>query len=355
MGRRDERLGVPDGSPQEEGLGRRDFVKTCMMAAAAVGLPASAGLKWAEAAEAGLKPSVIWLHFQECTGCTESLLRTSSPGICGADPRPRLAGLSRDVVRRCGLPDRRSPAPGDGSARRPICVRGRGRDPEEGRRHLLSDRWTNRDRYPRGRCLEGGRGGCHRFVRLVGRHSVGRSESDRRRWRAADPRGNHSCHDSRLPGESLQLPRNGAPVRRPGHAARARRQGPSALRLWAHDPRALPASRALRRRPLRASVWRRGAQTRLLPLRWAARDRRPTPTARFSHFGEVPDAWPIGIGHPCFGCTEQGVAFHKPLHQEAAHCPKTLCRRFTPTIGPARPPLRQVSPASLVEPWSAPG
>ena len=44
MGRRDERLGVPDGSPQEEGLGRRDFVKACMMAAAAVGLPASVNL-----------------------------------------------------------------------------------------------------------------------------------------------------------------------------------------------------------------------------------------------------------------------------------------------------------------------
>jgi len=26
-----------------------------------------------EAAARGLKPSVIWLHFQECTGCTESL------------------------------------------------------------------------------------------------------------------------------------------------------------------------------------------------------------------------------------------------------------------------------------------
>ena len=27
------------------------------------------------------KPSVIWLHFQECTGCTESLLRTSHPDV----------------------------------------------------------------------------------------------------------------------------------------------------------------------------------------------------------------------------------------------------------------------------------
>jgi hydrogenase small subunit len=32
------------------------------------------------------------------------------------------------------------------------------------------------------------------------------------------------------------------------------------------------------------------------------------------HFGEVPDAWPIGIGHPCFGCTEQSVAFRVPLY-----------------------------------------
>jgi hydrogenase small subunit len=29
----------------------------------------------------------------------------------------------------------------------------------------------------------------------------------------------------------------------------------------------------------------------------------------------VPGAWPIGIGHPCFGCTEQAYAFRVPLHQ----------------------------------------
>jgi hydrogenase small subunit len=52
---------------------RRDFVKVCSMAAAAVGLPAEAAAKFAENAAQGLKPSVIWLHNQECTGCTESL------------------------------------------------------------------------------------------------------------------------------------------------------------------------------------------------------------------------------------------------------------------------------------------
>lgn len=60
---------------------RRKFLKICSMAAAAVGLPASAGIKMAEAAVAGKKPSVVWLSFQECTGCTESLLRTSAPAL----------------------------------------------------------------------------------------------------------------------------------------------------------------------------------------------------------------------------------------------------------------------------------
>jgi hydrogenase small subunit len=60
---------------------RRDFIKVCTMAAAAVGLSASAGKAMAAAVAAGRKPSVIWLHFQECTGCTESLLRTSHPDV----------------------------------------------------------------------------------------------------------------------------------------------------------------------------------------------------------------------------------------------------------------------------------
>jgi hydrogenase small subunit len=64
-----------------ERVSRRDFVKVCTMAAAAVGLSATAAAKMVEAAARGLKPSVIWLHFQECTGCTESLLRTSHPGV----------------------------------------------------------------------------------------------------------------------------------------------------------------------------------------------------------------------------------------------------------------------------------
>jgi hydrogenase small subunit len=60
---------------------RREFMKFCAMAAAAVGLPASAGRAFAETAASGRKPSVIWLHFSECTGCTETLLRPQHPAL----------------------------------------------------------------------------------------------------------------------------------------------------------------------------------------------------------------------------------------------------------------------------------
>src|SRR6186997_1062348 len=63
------------------GLPRRDFIKAITMAAASVGLSSMAVSRIVEAAAKGLKPSVIWLHFQECTGCTESLLRTAHPAI----------------------------------------------------------------------------------------------------------------------------------------------------------------------------------------------------------------------------------------------------------------------------------
>jgi len=66
---------------EARGVTRRDFLKTVTLAAAAVGLPAASVVKMAEAAAAGARPPVIWLHFQECTGCTETLLRTSAPGV----------------------------------------------------------------------------------------------------------------------------------------------------------------------------------------------------------------------------------------------------------------------------------
>ena len=65
-----------------KGVSRRDFMKFCGIMAASMGLPLSAGAQIAEAAiKAKRRPPVIWLHGQECTGCTESLLRATHPSL----------------------------------------------------------------------------------------------------------------------------------------------------------------------------------------------------------------------------------------------------------------------------------
>jgi [NiFe] hydrogenase small subunit len=66
---------------KQDGISRRQFLKFCGVVAGALGLDATFGPKIFEAFAAGPKPSVLWLHFAECTGCTEAVLRTSNPGF----------------------------------------------------------------------------------------------------------------------------------------------------------------------------------------------------------------------------------------------------------------------------------
>jgi hydrogenase small subunit len=63
------------------GLPRREFLKVAAGIAAAMGLPSSALGAVVGAMTQPRKPSVIWLQFQECTGCTESLLRSEHPTL----------------------------------------------------------------------------------------------------------------------------------------------------------------------------------------------------------------------------------------------------------------------------------
>lgn len=68
----------------EGGLGgvtRREFLKFCTGIAATMGLPVGMGMRIAEAAASPQRPPVIWLSAQECTGCTESLLRSTHPTL----------------------------------------------------------------------------------------------------------------------------------------------------------------------------------------------------------------------------------------------------------------------------------
>lgn len=63
----------------ERGHSRRDFMKFCTMIAAYMGLQASGAAEVAQALQSKPRVPVIWLHFQECTCCSESFIRSSHP------------------------------------------------------------------------------------------------------------------------------------------------------------------------------------------------------------------------------------------------------------------------------------
>src|SRR5262249_11244963 len=86
MVRNDENTPTIGEQLRRAGIPRRDFLKFCteLMIVAPIGLSITKKA-WAGEVAADLlktqRPPVIWLHFQDCTGCTETLLRTSRPGV----------------------------------------------------------------------------------------------------------------------------------------------------------------------------------------------------------------------------------------------------------------------------------
>jgi len=346
MGRRDERLGVPDGSPHEEGLGRRDFVKICTMAAAAVGLPASAGLKMAEAAAAGLKPSVIWLHFQECTGCTESLLRTSSPGIAelildlvSLDYHETLfaaAGYQIEEALHQAM---------EANAGKYICV--------------VEGATPTKD------------GGI--YCKIAGRTAIDILQDVGSKAGAVIAIGSCASWGGIQSADPNPTGAVGAPeilegipvVTLPGCPANPYNFLGTALQyatfgtLPALDDKNRPLfayGRTIHEHCPRRAHFDAGRFARqygdeghrLGYCLFALGCKGPETHANCSvaDFGEIPGCWPIGIGHPCFGCTEKGVGFHKPLHQEAA-----LPEGYVPPIHPdhrASPSAAAAGVAGLV-------
>jgi hydrogenase small subunit len=62
-------------------INRRAFLKFCAVAASLLALPPVAARLLAEGLGRARRLPVVWLSFQACTGCTESLTRASAPAI----------------------------------------------------------------------------------------------------------------------------------------------------------------------------------------------------------------------------------------------------------------------------------
>jgi len=65
----------------ERGVSRRNFLKFASYTASIMALPPTAATAIAQGLANARRQSVIWLSFQECTGCTESITRAHTPSI----------------------------------------------------------------------------------------------------------------------------------------------------------------------------------------------------------------------------------------------------------------------------------
>ena len=66
---------------EEKGFSRREFMAWAGAMTSMLMLPASFTPLVAKAAEMADRLPLVWLHMAECTGCSESLLKSASPSI----------------------------------------------------------------------------------------------------------------------------------------------------------------------------------------------------------------------------------------------------------------------------------
>ena len=65
----------------ENGVGRRRFLKYCAGITALMAMPPGMTAAFAQQLRAARRPTVIYMPFQECTGCLESLTRSFAPSL----------------------------------------------------------------------------------------------------------------------------------------------------------------------------------------------------------------------------------------------------------------------------------
>lgn len=313
-------IGATD-TRQHSTIERRDFLKIVTAAAATVGLSSATAVEIAQAAMQGLKPSVIWLHFQECTGCTESMLRTSSPDIgevildlISLDYHETLfaaAGHQIEDALHKAMEEHKGNY---------VCV--------------IEGAIPTRDGgiY----CKIGGRTAME-LTDMVAKDAaaviaIGSCAS----WGGVPSAAPNPTGATGAP-EVLKLANRNVPiVTIPGCPANPYNFLGTVLQfvtmgtLPALDEKLRPKfayGRTIHehcpRRPhfdagrFALKYGDEGHREGYCLYRLGCKGPETFANCSVQHFNEIPDAWPIGLGHPCFGCTEEGIGFEAPLHATA--------------------------------------
>jgi hydrogenase small subunit len=275
-------------------------------------------VKMAEAAARGLKPSVIWLHFQECTGCTESLLRTSHPAA---------AELILDLI---------------SLDYHETLFAAAGKQAEEALHHAME---ANAGKYV---CVVEGAiptkdGGI--YCQIGGRTAMAMLAEVAAKAGAVIAIGSCASFGGLPASGPNPTGAKGAPdiltgttvVTIPGCPANPYNFLGTVLQyatfgtLPALDGKGRPKfayGRTIHEDCPRRPHFDAGRFAKRFGddghregyCLYELGCKGPATHANCSllHFGEVPGAWPVGIGHPCVGCTEQSLAFNAPIHATVA-------------------------------------
>ncbi|OFX21887.1 MAG: hydrogenase 2 small subunit [Anaeromyxobacter sp. RBG_16_69_14] len=299
---------------ETEGVSRRGFLKVCSLAAGAVGLPAWAGEKMAEKAAGSAKPPVIWLHFQECTGCSESLLRTSAPDVAEL-----ILGLvSLDYHETLMVPS--------------------GYQAEKSLEESMEKNAGNYVLVVEGAiptkdngiyCRVGGHTAVETAKKVAAKAAAVISIGSCASWGgipSADPNPTGAVGvDKVVTGKPV--------VNIPGCPANPYNLLGTVLQFATFGT--LPALDGLGRpkfayaRTIHEDCPRRphfdagrfaqkygdeGHREGYCLYKLGCKGPATHANCSLNHFVEMPGAWPVGIGHPCVGCTEQKIGFRVPLH-----------------------------------------
>ena len=92
-----------------KGLSRRDFLKFCGVMGVMMGLKSTGVAQVVDALQTKPRKPVIWLHFQECTCCSESFIRSAHPmvsevlfdmiSLCYSDTLIAAAGYQAEALK----------------------------------------------------------------------------------------------------------------------------------------------------------------------------------------------------------------------------------------------------------------
>lgn len=321
------------------GVSRRSFLQLCtsLMVTAPVGLALTqkaTALQVAAALGKAKRPSVVWLHFQDCTGCSETLLRTSRPDVADLILNVISLDYHETLMAASGYQAEMSlkQAVADNFGKFILVVEGSIPTKQQGRYMQLAGR-------PALEVLKDVGSKSAAVVAMGSCASWGGVPS-------ADPNPTGACGVDTILTEKPVVNIPGCPPN-PYNLLAVVLEYAIMGRLPALDEFNRPKfafdrfihDHCPRRAHFDAGRFAKEFGDEGHREGWCLYKlgcKGPVTHASCStrHFNEIPDVWPIGVGAPCVGCTEKNIAFRVPIFQtvdiHAATPPEALPLINTP-------------------------